>query len=119
MKDVFRPYLRKFVLVFFDILVYSKFLLEQLQHLRTLCEVLCQCKLYAKESQCIFGTEEIRYLGHKISKEGVDVDQQKIQGVMNWPTPTSLKALRGFLGFTGYYQKFIKGHGSIAGPLTT
>ena len=119
MNNVFKPYLRKFVLVFFDdILVYSKNLLDHMHHLRIVLEALHHHKLFAKRQKCIFGASEVQYLGHVISKNGVSVDQEKIQGVLRWPTPTSIKALRGFLGLTGYYRKFIKDYGKIAGPLT-
>lgn len=79
MNEVFRPFLRKFVLVFFDdILVYSKTSIEHLQHLRMVLDVLCWHHLYAKKSKCTFGNTEVQYLGHVISKDGVAVDQQKI-----------------------------------------
>ncbi|KAL0398579.1 UNVERIFIED_CONTAM: Retrovirus-related Pol polyprotein from transposon.6 [Sesamum radiatum] len=120
MNTVFEPYLRKFVLVFFDdILIYSKDWGMHLVHLKKVLELLRKHQLYAKKSKCSFAQLKVDYLGHIISCEGVSTDPQKIECMVNWPTPTTIKALRGFLGLTGYYRKFIKGYGTISKPLTS
>ncbi|PNX93203.1 hypothetical protein L195_g016354 [Trifolium pratense] len=67
---------------------------------------------------CSFGMEEVDYLGHTVSGTGVAMDKDKVQTVLAWPQPTNIKQLRGFLGLTGYYRRFIKGYASIASPLT-
>lgn len=119
MNDVFRPFLRNFILVFFDdILVYSRTMEDHLQHLRLTLEVLRTNQLYAKQSKCKFECLEVDYLGHLISAEGVRAEPQKLKAMLDWPQPKSLKALRGFLGLTGYYRKFVQNYGSIAAPLT-
>jgi hypothetical protein len=119
MNEIFRPYLRKFILVFFDdILVYNANFNDHLIHLKTTLEVLRTHHMFAKKSKCRFGCSEIEYLGHLISAERVKVDGKKLIAMVEWSKPKSLKALKGFLGLTGYYRKFIRGYGSIAAPLT-
>ncbi|KAJ0436024.1 putative nucleotidyltransferase, Ribonuclease H [Helianthus annuus] len=118
MNDLFRPHLRKFVLVFFDdILVYSRNLDDHLHHLSTVLEVLATNKLFAKLSKCCFGVSKVNYLGHVISSSGVAVDFSKVQAVLDWPTPKNAKGVRGFLGLAGYYRKFIPHFGTMAAPL--
>jgi hypothetical protein len=108
------------VLIFFDdILVYSRTLDDHLGHLlRIVLEMMQTQQLYAKESKCRFAVDEIDYLRHLISTHGVRADPSKLDAMVNWPIPTFIKSLRGFLGFTGYYKKFIKGYGVIVAPLT-
>ncbi|XP_028088687.1 uncharacterized protein LOC114289216 [Camellia sinensis] len=119
MNDLLRPYLRKFVLVFFDdILVYSKNWDDHLGHLRAVLQVLSSNQLFAKKSKCCFGVLQVAYLGHLISLAGVAVDPEKIKSVREWPIPTSARGIRGFIGLAGYYRKFISDFGGIAAPLT-
>lgn len=120
MNEVFRPYLRKFFLVFFDdILIYNKSMKEHVQHLTRVLEVLQIEQLFLKWSKCVFGNKEGEYLGHLISNEGVRADLQKLIAMQNWPTPKNLMALRGFLGLTWCYGKFVQSYGAIAAPLTS
>ncbi|GJS86697.1 ty3-gypsy retrotransposon protein [Tanacetum coccineum] len=119
MNEVFRPYLRQFVLVFFDdILVYSASWALHLEHLTTVLGCLHDHRLYAKFSKCAFGEQRVEYLGHIVTGAGVEMDPQKVNAVKDWPIPTSLSQLRAFLGLTGYYRRFIKHYATIAHPLT-
>ena len=70
-------------------------------------------------SKCFFGVQEVKYLGHIVSHEGVKVDPNKIKAIKEWKIPTTIKQLQGFLGLTGYYHKFFNNYGRIAAPLTT
>ncbi|OIT37800.1 putative mitochondrial protein [Nicotiana attenuata] len=76
-------------------------------------------QLYAKRSKCSFAQPQVDYLGHTISGNGVQTNPAKIQTMLQWPKPTSIKELRGFLGLTGYYRRFILGYGVISKPLTS
>jgi len=82
-------------------------------------QILKNKKLYVKISKYYFGKQEVEYLGHIFSRERVKVDPQKIQDITKWPTPKSINILRGFLGLTRYYWKFVKNFACIAGPLTS
>ena len=119
MNDNFRKHLRKFVLVFFDnILVYSRDLQSHVHHLEVVLSILCFQQLYANMSKCHFAQQKLEYLCHIISADKVVADPSKIEAMQRWPIPQNLKELRGFLGLTGYYRKFVAGYGKIAYPLT-
>lgn len=119
MNTIFAEYIRKFVIVFLDdILVYSANLQDHEAHLRIVLSLLRKNKLYAKASKCSFARDRIEYLGHIISWDGVATDAEKTSVMHAWPTPTNATELRGFLGLTGYYRKFVSRYGIIAKPLT-
>ncbi|XP_071924789.1 uncharacterized protein [Coffea arabica] len=87
---VFTKYLDQFVVVFIDdILIYSKTREEHVRHLQMVLQILREQKLYAKFSKCEFWLDEISFLGHKVSKEGIAVDPAKVEAVMNWKQPES------------------------------
>ena len=120
MNSIFKPLLTKFVLVFFDdILIYSKSWKDHVKHVDRVLQLLEEKQLYAKICKCFFGVQEVEYMGHIISHEGVKVNPRKIKAIKEWKIPTSIKHLRGFLGLTGYYCKFVKNYGRIVAPLTT
>ncbi|GKD04533.1 retrotransposon-related protein, partial [Tanacetum coccineum] len=111
MNIVFKMYLRRFVLVFFDdILVCSPDLESHVQHLKLVLQEIRSHTLFAKQSKCMSGTKRMEYLGHVIPSEGVATDHTKIEAMQQWPIPANLKQLRGFWGLTGYYKRFIKGY---------
>jgi len=119
MNAALAPFLRKFALVFFDdILIYSPSFEEHLQHISAVLGVLKRDKWHVKLSKCDFAKQKIAYLGHVISTEGVSTDESKISTIVHWTRPTTLKELRGFLGITGYYRKFIRHYAVISQPLT-
>ena len=119
MNKLFQPYLDQFVIVFIDdILVYSPNEEMHAQHLRTTLGVLRQERLYAKFSKCEFWLKQVAFLGHVVSKEGIQVDPSKIEAVVNWEPPKNVTEVRSFLGLAGYYRRFVEGFSVIATPLT-
>ena len=99
MNLVLKPFLRRWVLVFFDdILIYSKSWTEHLHHLLAVLNVLRAHQLHLKRSKCSFATSSVQYLGHVISASGVAMDASKVEAVKSWPQPRSARGLRGVPG---------------------
>ncbi|MCH84334.1 hypothetical protein A2U01_0005166, partial [Trifolium medium] len=92
--------------------------MEHLRHLEAVLKVLQENTLFVKLSKCSFGVKEIEYLGHIVNGEGVSMDKDKVQALLEWPTPQNIKQLRGFLGLTEYYRRFMKSYANLAAPLT-
>jgi len=76
-------------------------------------------QLYLKRSKCSFAQNQVEYLGHIISSNGVATDPHKTTAMLNWPQPKTMIEVKAFLGLIGYYKKFVKGYGILAKPLTT
>eukprot|EP00253_Pinus_taeda_P017918 PITA_17918 len=120
MNSVFHQYLDKFVLIFIDdILIYSRNIKEHEEHLRIVLQTLREHQLYGKFSKCDFYKEQIQYLGHIITKEGIAVDPEKIKTIMEWPTPKDVADIRSFMGLAGYYRRFVEGFSRVAYPITS
>ena len=119
MNRVFRPYVDQFIVVFiYNILVYSKDRENHDTHLRVMLETLRKEQLYAKLSECEFWLNEVSFLGHIVSKEGIRVDPKKIEVVVEWKPPRNVTEVCSFLGLAGYYRRFVKGFPMIAAPMT-
>ena len=109
MHRVFQPYLDHFVVVFVDdILIYSQSEKEHEDHLQIVLQALRDHQLYAKFSKCEFWLTKVRFLGHVVLTSGVSVDPKKVEVVMSWERPKSVFEIHSFLGFAGYYWRFIR-----------
>lgn len=94
MNEIFRGYLRKFVLVFFDdILIYSRTVASHLEHLEKVLTVLQENQLVINLKKCSFVQPRIEYLGHVISDQGVQADPAKVESMVAWPQPKNVKSL--------------------------
>ena len=119
MNKVFMDFLDKFVVVFIDdILIYSKSQDEQKEHLRAVLQRLRDHQLYAKFSKCEFWLQQVGFLGHILSAEGISVDPSKVKNVLDWSAPTIVSEIQSFLGLAGYYCHFLEGFSKIAKPMT-
>ncbi|GBG92431.1 hypothetical protein CBR_g55368 [Chara braunii] len=118
MTTEFRHMLDGFVLIYLDdILVYSRSSDEHVEHLRTVLERLRQAKYKANRNKCEFARQEMEYLGHYMTPQGIRPLADKIEVIRVWPEPTNTTDVRSFTGLAGYYQRFITGYSRIAGNL--
>ncbi|GBG64324.1 hypothetical protein CBR_g41525 [Chara braunii] len=118
MTNEFRAMLDRFVLVYLDnILVYRRSLVDHLEHLRRVLETLRRAKYKANRDKCEFVWQELEYLGHFVTPEGISPLSDKIQAIQEWPEPQNVTDVRSFLGLTGYYHRFIKGYSKITAHL--
>ena len=120
MNEVFHDFIREgFVVVYLDdVLVFSNTEEEHLAHLERVFKRLREHSLLAKLVKCDFWKKQLRYLGHIIGANGLQVDPDKVKVVAEWPTPTSVTEVRSFLGLANYFRKFVQGYSMIAVPLT-
>uniref|UniRef100_A0A2N9J0J0 RNA-directed DNA polymerase n=1 Tax=Fagus sylvatica TaxID=28930 RepID=A0A2N9J0J0_FAGSY len=119
MNHVLRAFIGKFVVVYFDdILVYSKDLNEHIEHLRYVFDVLKCEKLYANFKKCNFCMEKVVFLGYVVTTTGIEVDEEKVKAIKEWPTPKSITEVRSFHGLASFYRRFVKDFSTLAAPLT-
>ena len=118
MNKILHEFLDVFCIVYLDnILIYSKNLEQHQGHVQSILKCLYDHKLYAKFEKCIFSVTKIEFLGYIISDTGIKMDSKRISSIDTWPTPTNVKTLQSFLGFTNFYRMFISKYSSIIVPM--
>jgi hypothetical protein len=119
MNNTLKPFLDKFVVVYIDdVLIYSKTESEHLKHIELVLSTLKSANLRLKISKCSFAQPSTKFLGFFINDKGLHVDPAKVSAVVSWAPPNDITSVRAFLGFTGFYRRFIKDYAKIAAPLT-
>ena len=118
-NDVLRDMLGQFVIAYLDdILVYSPSQESHVRYVQAVLQRLLDNNLFLKGEKCEFHLQSVSFLGYIISSQGVTMDDHKVDAVVQWPKPSSIKELQKFLGFTIFYRRFIRNFSSIEAPLT-
>ncbi len=111
--------LDQFIYVYLDdILIFSHSIQECFQHVRQVLQRLLENGLYVKAEKCAYHAQSVPFLGYIVLFEGMHMDPDKSQAVVDWPTPDSRKALQRFLCFANFYCRFIRNFSQLAAPLT-
>ena len=100
-----------------DVIAHAKTPQEHIERLQGVFKKLWKAGLKLKPSKCEFFKDCIAYLGHIVSKDGIEVDPKKIKEIQEWPVPETVTDVKSFLGFTNYYRKFVHKYAQIAKPL--
>ena len=100
-----------------DLIIFSKTFEEHITRLEKIFQRLRDVNLKLSPKKCEFFKRKVKYVGNIVSEEGIEPDPDKILKVINWPVPTTPEDVRRFLGFVGYYRRFIEGFSAIAHPL--
>jgi hypothetical protein len=100
-----------------DIIIFSRDFESHCGHIEAVLQRLRQANLKLKPSKCFFAREQIAFLGHIVNKDGIQPDPQKLRAINEFPRPTNVRELRGFLGISNYYRRFIEGFSEKAAPL--
>ncbi len=119
-NDVFRDMLNRWVIVYIDdILIYSDSYEDHVKQVRSVLQHLLTHQLYAKIEKCEFHQTSVSFLRYVISSGGVAMEDKKVQAVIDWPQPVTLKELQRFLGFANFYRRFIRNFSTVAAPMTS
>ena len=118
MMKVLRGISWKYVLCYVDdVIIFSATLDEHLHHLEEVFSRLRNAGLKLSPDKCFFAQKKLHYLGHVISKAGIETDPKKIEKIVNLQAPKDQKGVKSLLGLTNYYKKFIAGYSKICSPL--
>jgi hypothetical protein len=108
-NDIFREFLDEFVVCYLDdILIFSKNEKDHEKHVRMVLQKLRDTGLYAKLEKCVFYQPQLEFLGSITSGKGLSMNPKKIQTIMEWRKPKTIRDVQCFLGFANFYRLFIQ-----------
>lgn len=119
LDHVLGPELEPYVFVYLDdIIIVNRTFEEHLQTLEEVFRRLRGARLRINTEKCQFCRTSLKYLGHVVDQQGIRTDPAKTSAVANWPTPTTIRQIRRFLGMASWYRRFVENFSTIAAPLT-
>lgn len=119
LDDILREYIGKICFVYMDdIIIFAENEKKHYENLDTIFKTLERAKMKVQLDKCEFLREEVEFLGFIISNKGIKTNPKKVEAILNFPRPKTLKELRSFLGISNYYRRFIRDYAKIAKPLT-
>ena len=119
MNHVMRAFIGNFVVVYFDdILIHSKNLDDYSIHLKFVLDVLQKERLFTNLKKCTFCSDRLVLLSFVVCAQGIQVDEDKVSEIQEWPSPTSVSKVRRFHGLASFYPRFVKDFSNIAAPIT-
>lgn len=119
LTDIFRAYLDLWLVLFIDDLcIFDSDLDQHAQHVEIVLQTLRANQLYIKNTKSSWFQPEVEFLGHRIGRDGVSMDDGKVQAILNWPAPRTVADVRSFLGLAGFYRHYIHHYSHTADPLT-
>ncbi len=101
-----------------DVLVASTTVEDHFRRLKRVFTKFREAGMKLSAKKCNLFRDRVNYVGHVVSEHGVETDPAKVERIRNWPSPTNAKELRTFIGFAGYYRRFVKDFAKISKPLS-
>ena len=100
-----------------DILIFSKTKEQHIGHVKSVLQKLLDAKIQLRLKKCEFHVQETDFLGHRITQEGIQTEQNKVLAIQEWPVPTNLRELQQFVGMINYYRQYINNYANGMAPL--
>lgn len=101
-----------------DVIIFSQDIGQHLKDIEIILGKLCDANMRVSPEKCEFFKQEVEFLGFLVSEGGIKTSPEKIQTILNYEEPRTLRSLRAFLGLSGYYRRFVRNYASLVKPLT-